>query len=591
MGRSGTAKRGTGMPVREQNKDQAFAETRRRIAALFDEAYEVGGAVRDELMGVECKDLDIAVRASYQELEETLRPHGRVEPNVVGGGSLVGIEWTASEGEELREQLTVLGMSYGEAAEWVLERFPGASNLRPIISGSGRLVGCRLYAKWAPEGMVEVSLLRTEKSTAPGRANFEVDAGAHVGILDDLYRRDFTVNAMARSLHTGEPIDPFGGADDVKNRILRAVSPQSFEEDPSRILRGFIRIAKDNTFRFDEETVRQIELWKDRLEVEPREQINDAIDDILKAPHAADALRLAVELDVLQNENVLPELAPAVGFDQRSSYHSFTVDEHTVAVVDAAVKLDAPADVRWAALLHDSGKPATAQPHKDGEHLMFPGHEEASAELVKQAGQRLKWSDDRKVRVRLLVAEHMFREDEEATPEAARRLLRRLSHRCPDAMDVRAFADDLLLLRRCDRTGKSPAGMSAEDVARAERFEQLIEEAKQVPLKPRELAIKGGEAVSFGFKGKEIREVLEQLVDDVIDDPSLNTPEELRRRIAERAVKHKKLGVSGHDVMALGLKGPQIGEALSALVDHVVADEKARTPEAAQAFLAAYATP
>src|SRR3954453_9975360 len=162
------------------------------VRGLALDAYLVGGAVRDELIGLESKDADFVVPGvDYEGLEAALEPHGKVEE----------------------------------------------------LEGAGRRVGAPLFRRdarlraLAPAG-IEFAPARAERSTGPGRHDFEIVADPGISIVDDMQRRDFTVNAMAKRLATGEVVDPFHGAEDLKNGVLRTVRPRSFAEDPLRLVRG-----------------------------------------------------------------------------------------------------------------------------------------------------------------------------------------------------------------------------------------------------------------------------------------------------------------------------------------------------------------
>ena len=165
---------------------------RRYIRSLRLDAYVVGGAVRDELLGIEHHDEDFLVPGVDQAgLRAALEPHGRVEDMEVHG-QLVGVRF-----------------------------YPRDREVRPLV----------------PAG-IELTPPRAERSVGPGHRDFEIVADGSVSIEADMGRRDFTVNAIARRLETGELVDPFKGVADLERRELRTVSPASFREDPLRILRG-----------------------------------------------------------------------------------------------------------------------------------------------------------------------------------------------------------------------------------------------------------------------------------------------------------------------------------------------------------------
>src|SRR5205085_1313888 len=127
---------------------------------------------------------------------------------------------------------------------------------------AGRLVGMRLYPRdkamrrLAPAG-IEFAPPRREVSTGPGRHDFEIVADPSLSVEDDMRRRDFTVNAMAKHLATRTIVDPLGGRGDLEQRVLRAVSPTSFAEDPLRLVRG-LRFVSQLGFELDERTREQM---------------------------------------------------------------------------------------------------------------------------------------------------------------------------------------------------------------------------------------------------------------------------------------------------------------------------------------------
>ena len=203
----------------DRDAADAFEADRLREAALRDrlaelaerhdlDAYLVGGPVRDELAGRPFKDPDVCVCGlSYAELKARLDEEGKISPLEIT--RVVGLD---KDGKKVVE---------------------------PI------LVGMRLYADWGPRDGIEFALARTEVSDGEGHKDFRVEPDPTVDIVTDLARRDFTVNAMARSLRTGALIDPYGGRADLEAGVLRTVSPTSFQEDPLRIMRALPRMAKD----------------------------------------------------------------------------------------------------------------------------------------------------------------------------------------------------------------------------------------------------------------------------------------------------------------------------------------------------------
>jgi tRNA nucleotidyltransferase (CCA-adding enzyme) len=458
------------------------------------DAYLVGGAVRDELLGLDSKDADFLVPGLDTDgLKRALEPHGRVEDLVV----------------------------------------------------ANRLVGVRLHPRdktvrrLAPAG-IEFAPPRKEVSTGPGRHDFEIVADPSLPIEEDMRRRDFTVNAMARRLANGELVDPLGGAQDLERRILRTVSPTSFAEDPLRIVRA-LRFVSQLGLEPDESTLQQMRDEAASVRLVSGERIGGGLhadglgelSKLLLGREPARALRLARDTGVLVQ--LLPEFERAIGFDQESRYHDLTVDEHTFAVVQAAADAGASLSVRLAALFHDLGKPHVAWRGPDGRlhYYAKPGysqksHEQVGAELATQALSRLRYPNALRSRVGRIVRHHMFQVGH-GDGRRARRFLAKFG-------DELAF--ELVDHKEADFRGKRPGGEPAlADLEKVDRFRQTLRREQKSPHRLGDLAVDGNDLLELGFSpGPELGHVLQSLLHDVVEDPSLNTRDVLLRR-ASRLLK------------------------------------------------------
>ena len=546
---------------------------RAHLRALGLRAYEVGGCVRDELAGRAdaAKDVDVAVCGlTYDELATALEKHGFVEPNIVGGGKLGLRLWRDGKSELVKPKK-------GEIYRHFYRRLFKLGRVEPeVYDGEGRLVGCRLHAPWAPAEGIEISLARTERSTVPGRANFVVETNPEIAIEEDLARRDFTVNAIARDLQTGELIDPFNGTSDLKNGILRVIGPESFSEDPSRIIRGLVRVAKDGLTP-DVGTLEQMRTHAAALSSEPTEQIWLDLEKLLSGRDAARALRIARDTGVLTQPSVFPELADIVGFEQNSRYHDLPADEHSFTVLDTACRGEQSLAVRLAALLHDSAKAevswleesddthlryynawsskkdATVECprcrrlvmlHRDGSRELVSGekpcdhcgnagfardHAELGAARAREALKRFKQPPAALInKVELLSREHMYRDDEKGTPLAARRFIRRVG---------RDNVEELLALRRADRGAKDKNGLSPEDGTKLRSWEETVRKEMTASLYVKELAITGHDVMRFGFEGPAVGATLNDILAGVIAEPEANEHIRLLTWVARRAIK------------------------------------------------------
>ena len=262
------------------------------------------------------------------------------------------------------------------------------------------------------DGVVEITTFRTEGGYADSRhpdwVKFVRD------LREDLARRDFTVNAMAYSPRRGLA-DPFGGQADLDLGLLRAVGDPvlRFREDALRILRG-LRFAARFGFQIEENTRRAMDSEADGLDALARERVMAELDGFLLAAKAED-LRNAANLLC----RCIPELAPTVGFDQKNPHHDHDIFTHTAKVLE---RVPAVSALRFAALLHDIGKPETFTQDDDGVGH-FLGHASAGAAMADRILSGLKASNALREEVAFLVKHHMDRWPCEE--KAARRCLSR----------------------------------------------------------------------------------------------------------------------------------------------------------------------
>lgn len=329
-------------------------------------------------------------------------------------------------------------------------------------------------------------------------------------IEDDLARRDFTVNALAYHPRRGL-IDPYGGFSDIEDGILRTVGEplHRFSEDSLRILRG-CRFASQLGFDFDPVTFEAMCAAKSKTLSLSRERVSHEIDLFITGSHVHDALLRCI--DVLAA--VLPELVALKGFDQKSVFHCYDVLEHTAWVVH-----NTPAHplVRWAALLHDIGKPAACYESDGARH--FRGHPEISIIIGRGLLQRLGYSSKFTEQVLSLVKRHDDRIA--ATRKAVRGALRDLDG------DTALFIA-LCQLKRADAMAKAP-----EYRMRAQTCESLLEILNEIlaaeePFTREGLAINGNDVIALGVApGPEVACALDAALDAVIEEEVGNSLDEL----------------------------------------------------------------
>ena len=437
-------------------------EIRRFIRSLGLDAYVVGGAVRDELLGIEHADEDFLVPGvDHAGLRAALEPYGRVEDMEVHG-QLVGVRL-----------------------------HPREPALRALV----------------PAG-IELTPPRKERSVGPGHRDFEIVADPTVSIADDMARRDFTVNAIARRLETGELVDPFGGVGDLRRRELRTVGPDSFREDPLRILRG-LRLVSQLSFALTEGTLAQMRAEAGGLRHVSAERIGGGLDadgmgelsKLLLGSRPALALRLARDTGALVE--FLPEYGPAVGYELPGDRQPRSLDEHMFAVTQNAAEAGSPLAVRLTALLHDLGKPEADRTGAD--------HALLGAGIANRALRRLRYPNVVREEVSRLVAAHAFRLDGPIDALFARRFL---------ASYGIELARRLVAHKRADLAAKRIEPWELEHLGMLAR---LLEEERDSPHRLADLAVDGHDLISVGYgEGPALGAELARLLDVVLDDPSAN---------------------------------------------------------------------
>ena len=355
--------------------------------------------------------------------------------------------------------------------------------------------------------VIEITTFRTEGGYADNRHPQWVHFVPNIEA--DLARRDFTVNAMAYSPTRGFA-DPFGGRADLKNHILRAVGdPETrFSEDALRILRG-VRFAARFGLNPEEATLSAMKMLAPLMEHLAKERIFDELNKLLLCTSAQHLITFAPIL-----AQVIPELAPTIGFDQHSHHHSYDIYTHTAHVVEGV-----PADLtlRWAALLHDIGKvPTFALDDRGQGH--FYGHAEKSAEMADGILRRLKAPNQLREQVVTLVKLHMV----QIPPEykAVRRWMSRLQN---TQIDI----EHLLCLQYADM-GSKGTGKPC-DTSHLNQVGHLAHDIRNelACISLRDLAVNGHDLIALGYTGPAIGLALQFLLNQVLDDRLPNEKEAL----------------------------------------------------------------
>ncbi len=331
-------------------------------------------------------------------------------------------------------------------------------------------------------------------------------------ITEDLARRDFTVNAMAYSPDRGL-IDPFHGQCDLQNKVLRAVGDPTrrFQEDALRILR-LARFCATLGFAAEEITAAAALAQAQLLAHIASERVLQELEKLLMGEHAVSALRQFTPIIT----QVLPELAPSVGFDQNNYHHLYDVWEHTL---QAMLHCAPDRLVRWALLLHDCGKPHcyTVDFRGDGH---FYGHAAISTQLAETALERLKMDK----RSREVIGHLIYHHDHDlfATDKSLRRWLHRLGE---DTLRR------LLLVKRADNKGQVPKFDRTAEYDKAEAMlDAVLSRGDCFSLQ--QLAIGGEEVMALGYAGPAIGDALHRALEAVLSGSCENTRDALLAYLA-----------------------------------------------------------
>ena len=345
-----------------------------------------------------------------------------------------------------------------------------ARELAPALKG-GKIVPFEQFGTAQiplNNSIVEVASARSEAYSSDSRKPQVEDADLET----DLSRRDFTINAMAVSLNKtdfGELHDPYNGVKDLNSGLIRTpLDPDStFSDDPLRMLRA-VRFASQLGFKVDSSVTDSIQRQVERIEIVSAERVTAEIYKILASPQPSLGLDLLQQVGLM--EIVLPEVSALYGLEQPSEWHHKDIFYHTLQVVDNIAEKTEKADLRFAALIHDIGKPKTRCLEKN-KGWTFHGHDAIGANMVDKMAKRMKLSNQTREFLKKLTLLHLrpiSLAKEDVTDSAVRRLM----------VTAGEEVDDLMTLCRADITSKNPKLVKKymENFQRVETFMQDVTE-------------------------------------------------------------------------------------------------------------------
>ncbi len=368
--------------------------------------------------------------------------------------------------------------------------------------------------------VIEITTYRIESGYSDKRRPDNVSFS--VNIHDDLMRRDFTINAMAFDPKSGTLIDSFGGIEDLHKKQIKTVgNPEDrFNEDGLRILRA-IRLSSELGFDIEEKTEKAIKDNSSLLNHISAERIRDEFIKVISSQNALQGIVNSHRLGVLSF--IIPELEEGIGVEQTAT-HAYDVWTHLLKSLEHSINKEYPLHVKLAALLHDIGKPRSRRFSTGKEKYTFYGHEVSGAKIAKSILERLKFPKETVEKVTKLVRWHMFFSDtEQITLSAVRRMI------------VNVGSDlvwDLMNVRICDRIG---TGRPKENPYRLRKYKAMVEEALRDPISVQMLNIDGKRIMDVTREnpGPKIGYILNALLEEVLDNPTLNTAEYLEKRTLE----------------------------------------------------------
>lgn len=445
------------------------------------QAYLVGGCVRDLLLSREPKDWDITTNATPEEIQKLFE-----ETFYENRFGTVGVVTTVED---------------------------------PRLK------------------VIEITPYRIEGKYSNARHPDEVSFSDK--LEDDLQRRDFTINAIAYEPEKGELVDLHGGQKDLARKVITTVgaADERFKEDALRMLRA-VRLAAELDFVIEAATATAISENAPLLEKISRERVRDEFVRTLMSTKPMQALYVAQKLGILKY--IIPELEAAIGIAQNQA-HAYDVFEHLMRSLQHAADKGWGLEVRFAALLHDIGKPATRRRSEEKDDWTFHGHEVVGSKMAKKILADLRMPQGASTNIIALIRWHMFFSDPDmVTLSAVRRTIRNVGVE---------HIKELLSLRICDRIG---TGRPKEQPFRLRKYMSMVDEAMRDPISVSMLKIDGKILMELGEKpSPRIGAILHALLEEVLDDPKKNSEEYLENRAKELMQlppeQLQKLGEAGKD--------------------------------------------
>lgn len=453
------------------------------------DAYAVGGCVRDSLLDRKPDDWDITTSALPEQVKKLFQR--TIDTGIKHG--TVTILMRADSANTYKTTLT---------SEDSVNTYRNAYKKEESKKHTGEQnPGKAVSRQWET---YEVTTYRIDGEYEDSRHPKEVSFTNN--LLEDLKRRDFTINAMAYNEEAGI-VDAFSGIEDLKKGIIRAVGNprERFTEDALRMMRA-VRFAAQLDYEIEENTKKAIKELAYTLKNISGERIQTELVKLVTSNHPGQ-MRLLYKTGI--TEIIMPEFDLAMETEQNHPHHCYSVGEHIIHSMEAVANQKA---LRLAMLFHDIGKPLKHTVEADG-YDHFHGHADKSAEIAKDILKRLKFDNDTIDRVTRLVLYH----DYKIEPE--KKYVRRAIHKIGE--DI---FSDYLQVQKADIAAQSDY-MREEKLERLgaveKLYEEIIKDHECISLK--DLAVKGADLIEAGIKpGKEMGAILKEMLELVLEDNTRN---------------------------------------------------------------------
>jgi len=378
-------------------------------------------------------------------------------------------------------------------------------------------VGVKTGSEQADLSIVEITPYRIEGKYTDKRHPDEIKFAKT--LEEDLARRDLTINSLAMD-GSGKIVDLFGGQDDIKNKLVRTVGKpeERFLEDALRLLRA-VRFASILNFDLEDKTKRAVQEKSEWLRAISKERIRDEFVKIIESDKAYEGILLLEATGLLQY--IVPELREGIGVGQ-NLHHIYTVWEHNTRTLEYTAQKEYSLAVRLASLFHDIGKPRSKR--GEGLHSTFYGHEVIGERMVAQIMEKLKFPKDLTEKIIKMVRYHMFYYNVgEVTESSVRRLIANIGLE---------NVEDLIKVREADRIG---SGRPKAVPYKLRHLKYVVDKVSHDPISAKMLKVDGQDVMKeLATKpGPKVGLILNYLLAEIIDDPTKNKKDYLKKRIRE----------------------------------------------------------